>query len=78
MWSLSNGNTTKIHGHKLQPASLRLNIRKICFPRRRGQRVSVMLRNAVEAPSLEVVQTPAELALVFVTLHTQEAWIEDF
>lgn len=40
--------------------------------------MSVMLRNAVEAPSLEVAQTPAELALVFVTLHTQEAWIEDF
>lgn len=69
MWNLSNSNITKIHHHKLQPASLRLNIRKICFPRRGGQCVSMMLRNTVEAPSLEDIRMPAEPALMFVTLH---------
>lgn len=62
MWSLNNDNITKIHHHKLQPASLRLNIRKIYFPRRGGQCERMMLKNTVEASYLEAVRIPAEPA----------------
>lgn len=62
MWSLNNDNITKIHHHKLQPASHRLNIRKIYFPRREGQCVRMMLKNIVEVSFLEAVRMPAEPA----------------